>query len=439
MSRRRRFSTEPVELEIVRLAADGRGIAGGEGRRQLVHGALAGERVRARIRGRRKGVDELATEVVLTPAGQRVTPFCPHFDRCGGCSLQHMDPAAQVRFKEERLRQLFREEGGVEPEAWLPPLTGPLQGYRHKARLGVRYVEGRGGALVGFRERGSSRVAELESCGVLDARVGERITDLRAVINALEAPARIPQIEVALGDDAGALVIRHLDPLSEADRECLTRFAMDSGLRVYLQPGGPDSVERLWPSEGPDELVYGLPEFDLEMAFLPMDFTQVNPALNRAMVRLAVDLLDPAPGDRVLDLFCGIGNFSLPLARRGAEVTGVEGDPGLVGRATANARRNGIANARFFAADLREDYTGSPWAGAFDRILLDPPRSGAAEIVAAIDRFDAPRILYIACGPAALARDARELEARGYRLRRAGVMDMFPHTAHVESIALFER
>lgn len=439
MSRRRKFSSEPVELEIARLAADGRGVAAGEGRRQLVHGALAGERVRARIRGRRKGVDELATEEVLVRAGQRVEPFCAHFDRCGGCSLQHMDPDAQVRFKEAQLRQLFWEAGELEPEAWLPPLTGPLQGYRHKARLGVRCVESRGGALVGFRERGSSRVAELETCGVLDPRVGRRLASLRAVIDALDARARIPQIEVALGDDAGALVVRHLDPLTEADRDRLVAFAVDSDLRVYLQPGGPDSVTRLWPRDGSDELLYRLPGFDLEMAFLPMDFTQVNPGLNRDMVRQAVELLDPAPGDRVLDLFCGIGNFSLPLARTGAAVTGVEGDAGLVERAAANARRNGIGNARFFAADLREDYTGAPWAGAFDRILLDPPRSGAAEIVAAIDRFDAPRILYIACGPAALARDARELRARGYRLRKAGVMDMFPHTAHVESIALFER
>jgi len=304
----------------------------------------------------------------------------------------------------------------------------------------VRYVTKRDEVLVGFREKRNNFITAIDACVVLDPRVGQRIEALKELIHGLSVYNRIAQIEVACGDDDVALVLRHLDPLSEADREALVAFAQQHDIQIYLQPKGPDTVHRLWPESGPERLHYRLPESDLEMVFHPMDFTQVNADINQRMIKQAMDWLAPEPESRVLDLFCGLGNFSLPLARHAREVVGVEGDDALVVRARENAEHNGLANARFLATDLQADFTSEPWAReGFDRILIDPPRSGAQEVVETLASAGAEKIVYVSCNPATLARDAGILVGKGYRLVRAGVMDMFPHTAHVESMALFER
>lgn len=444
MSRRRRgprIPSEPVSLEIESLSHEGRGVARNEGKTAFVDGALPGERVLARYLEVRRRHDGLRTlEVEASPSPQRVEPPCPHSGLCGGCSLQHMDTDAQIRFKEDTLREQFTHFGGIEPGEWSEPLTGETLGYRRKARLGVRYVTKRDEVLVGFREKRNNFITAIDACVVLDPRVGQRIEALKALIHGLSVYNRIAQIEVACGDDDVALVLRHLDPLSEADNQALIEFAQEYGIQIYLQPKGPDTVHRLWPESGPERLYYRLPDSSLEMAFHPMDFTQVNADINQRMISQAMDWLAPGPDSRVLDLFCGLGNFSLPVARRAGEVIGVEGDESLVVRARENAERNGVDNARFLATDLQADFTAEPWAReGFDRILIDPPRSGAQEVVETLAGAGAERIVYVSCNPATLARDAGILVNRGYRLVRAGVMDMFPHTAHVESMALFER
>ena len=444
MSRRRRgprIPSEPVSLEIESLSHEGRGVARNEGKTAFVDGALPGERVLARYLEVRRRHDGLrALEVEASPSPQRVEPPCPHAGLCGGCSLQHMDPDAQIRFKADTLREQFTHFGGIEPLEWAEPLTGETLGYRRKARLGVRYVTKRDEVLVGFREKRNNFITAIDACIVLDPRVGQRIEALKELIHGLSVYNRIAQIEVACGDDDVALVLRHLEPLSDADREALVAFAQQHDIQIYLQPKGPDTVHRLWPESGPERLHYRLPESDLEMVFHPMDFTQVNADINQRMIKQAMDWLAPEPDSRVLDLFCGLGNFSLPLARHAREVVGVEGDEALVVRARENAEYNGLTNARFLPTDLQADFTIEPWAReGFDRILIDPPRSGAQEVVETLASAGAEKIVYVSCNPATLARDAGILVGKGYRLVRAGVMDMFPHTAHVESMALFER
>ncbi len=440
MGRRRRnkLPPDPVETRIEGLAHDGRGIAHVDDRTVFIHGALAGERVRFVYTRRTRKLTEGRVVEVLEPAPERVAPRCAHYGVCGGCSLQHMDPAAQIESKQAVLLENLDRIGGVRPERVLEPLTGPLWGYRRKARLGVKYVARKGRVLVGFRERGSPLVADLAHCDVLHPSVGGRLEMLAELVDGLEARERLPQIEVAVGDAATSLVFRHLDPLSTADRDRLEAFARREGLQVLLQPGGPESVEPLWPAE--PELFYRLPEFEVTIHFRPTDFTQVNAEINRAMVSRAVAMLDPRPDERVLDLFAGLGNFSLPLARSAREVIAVEGDAAMVARGEASAARNGIRNTRHFAADLFGDHADAPWLRAIDKVLLDPPRAGAAEILPSVAAQRPGRIVYVSCHPATLARDAGQLvNAHGYRLVEAGVMDMFPQTSHVESIALFER
>ncbi|HAI89416.1 MAG TPA: 23S rRNA (uracil(1939)-C(5))-methyltransferase RlmD, partial [Alcanivorax sp.] len=318
--------------------------------------------------------------------------------------------------------------------------TGPVTGYRGKARLGVKYVDAKGDTLVGFREKRNSLIADLAQCEVLIPEVGHRFRDLRALINGLDCRRRLPQIEVARGDDAVALVFRHLDPLSPADQDALVAFCRENGLQCYLQPGNESTVHRVWPEEGEERLYYRHPQADVEMAFHPSDFTQVNAEINRRMVPLALDLLEVEAHHQVLDLFCGLGNFTIPAARRAAGVVGVEASDAMVRRGYENARRNGLENVAFHAWDLDSEPKGQPWARQrYERVLLDPPRSGALEMVRMMPQFGAEKLVYVSCNPATLARDAGELVARGYRLSGAGVMDMFPHTAHVESIALFDR
>ncbi|WP_289102250.1 23S rRNA (uracil(1939)-C(5))-methyltransferase RlmD [uncultured Marinobacter sp.] len=446
MSKRRRkvLPQEPVRCEIESLGHDGRGIARTDGKVQFVDGALPGETVMAKMVSTRSKFDELRTLEVLEAAPDRQQPPCEFADLCGGCSLQHMSADAQIRFKEDTLREHFAHFGGIEPEQWIEPMRSPdTLGYRRKARLGVRYVKARESVLVGFREKRNSFLTDISECVVLDPRIGKRITPLRELLHGMAAFDRIAQVEVACGDDVAAMVFRNMDELVPEDREKLIAFGQAHDLHIYLQPKGPDTVHRIWPeSAGRDDerLAYRMDEFDLTMQFHPMDFTQVNAGINRDMVHRAVEWLDIQPGERVLDLFCGLGNFTLPLARKGGQVVGVEGDDAMVVRGRENARLNGLDNVEFFGADLHGDFTGQGWAKeGFDKILIDPPRSGAEGICKYLTAFGANRIVYVSCNPATLARDAGVLVRNGYRLVRAGVMDMFPHTTHVESIALFER
>ncbi|WP_298449950.1 23S rRNA (uracil(1939)-C(5))-methyltransferase RlmD [uncultured Marinobacter sp.] len=446
MSRRRRkvLPTEPVRCEVEKLSHDGRGIARQDGKILFVDGALPGETVMAKVVSSRSKFDELRTLEVLEPAPDRQTPPCEFADLCGGCSLQHMSSDAQIRFKEDTLREQFAHFGGIEPEEWIEPLRpDSTLAYRRKARMGVRYVKARESVLVGFREKRNSFLTDIDRCVVLDPRIGERIVPLRELLHSMDAYARIPQVEIACGDDTAAMVFRNMDELSTGDREKLIAFGQAHELHIYLQPKGPDTVHRIWPeSTGrqDERLSYRLDAFDLTMKFHPMDFTQVNADINKAMVHRAVEWLDVQPGERVLDLFCGLGNFTLPLARKGGQVIGVEGDDAMVVRGRENAELNGLTNVAFHGADLHGDFTGQSWAQeGFDKILIDPPRSGAEEICKYLTAFGAKTIVYVSCNPATLARDAGVMARNGYRLVRAGVMDMFPHTTHVESIALFER
>ena len=428
------------ETEITSLAHDGRGVACIGGKTVHVHGALPGERVRIRYVRRSRELDEARVEELLVASPLRIEPRCPHFGTCSGCNLQHLPPGEQIRIKQQVLADNLADAGGLVPARWLEPLQDQAWGYRRKGRLSVKWVEKKGRALVGFREVDTRFVAELSICHTLLPQVGECIGALAELIASLDAKREVPQIEVAAGDDHVALTFRHLVPLSEADRLALAGFGRAHGLAILLQPGGPETVEPLGPSDEVP-LSFRLPEHDVEIAFQPLDFVQVNGGLNRRMIAQAIELLDVQPGDRVLDLFCGLGNFTLPLARRVAQVTGVEGEPSLVARARDNAARNGIANADFHAADLLLDHQGADWAGAdYDKLLLDPPRSGAAAVFDYLPRVGTDRVVYVSCHPGSLARDAAILvERHGFRLEAAGVMDMFPHTGHVESIALFRR
>ncbi|MDO1528727.1 23S rRNA (uracil(1939)-C(5))-methyltransferase RlmD [Fulvimonas sp. R45] len=432
------------EATITDFTHDGKGVARIDGKAVFVAGALQDERVRLAIRRRHRTYDEAETVELLERSPHRVEPKCPHFGQCGGCSLQHLDAAAQIAMKQRVLAENFARIGKVEPESWLPPLTGEPWGYRRKGRLSVRSVPKKGRVLVGFREESNPRyVADIGRCEVIHPRIGERIAALSERVGTLEAAADIAQIEFAAGDDAVALVFRHLKPLGERDREALAAFGREHGFAIYLQPGGVSSVHPLWPEE--PRLAFrldpGAGADPVELEFRPLDFVQVNAGMNQRMLAHAMALLDPQPGDRVLDLFCGLGNFTLPIARRVAEVAGVEGEHGLVERAGDNAARNGIGNARFHVANLFEDQRGADWARQpWDKLLLDPPRAGADKVLDYLPHKATKRIVYVSCHPASLARDAGLLVHRhGFRLVSAGVMDMFPHTAHVESIALFER
>jgi 23S rRNA (uracil1939-C5)-methyltransferase len=421
------------------LSHDGRGVTTHQDKKVFVHDALPGERVNVRVTDRRRNYDEGETLEIIEPSPDRIEPRCPHFGQCGGCSLQHLDPAKQIEAKHHALVQNLERIGRVTPDEFWAPLTGPQWAYRRKARLSVRYVHKKERVLVGFRERYGRFVADMQSCFVLDERIASQLENLSNLVFTMDARRSIPQIEVACGDEQCALVFRHLDPLSEGDLEKLRKYAIDSGIAVLLQPSGPASVHSLEPAEV--DLQFGVPEFDVRMAFGPSDFIQVNTEMNRQMIHRAVELLSPSRSDRVLDLFCGLGNFTLPIGRKAGQVVGIEGDRELVRRAGENAKNNGLDNVVFHAADLNEDPGSAPWLKQpYDKVLVDPPRSGAEFILPHIAASGAKRVVYVSCHPASLARDAGILvHQHGFRLLGAGVMDMFPHTGHVESIALFER
>lgn len=438
-SRRKKLPQQPIELRVDDLSHDGRGVATAGDKRVFVRGALPGERVLARITRVNRRYDEGEVLEIIEASPHRIDPRCPHFGVCGGCSLQHLDAAQQIESKHNTLVQNLVRIGKVTPDEWWEPLTGPAWGYRRKARLSVRYVQAKGRVLVGFRETYGRFVADMQECHVLDPRVARHLASLSTLIYGMEARQTIPQIEVACGDDCCALVFRHLEKLSEGDLEKLREFARASGLAVMLQPSGPDSIHALEPAQV--ELSFALPEYGLELAFGPSDFVQVNAEMNQRMIARALELLDPGPDDRVLDLFCGLGNFTLPIATRAGRVVGVEGDQELVRKAMKNAERNGLTHAAFHTADLDAEPGAAAWLSpGFDSVLIDPPRSGAQFILPHVVASGASRIVYVSCHPASLARDAGILvRDHGFRLLGAGVMDMFPHTGHVESIALFER
>ncbi len=433
---------EPLRtFSIESLDSEGRGIARDEGKVVFVEGALPCERVEARISRRGSSFDQASTVRVLQASAGRREPRCPHFGDCGGCATQHADSRVQMAAKQRWLEDSLQRIGKVQAGTLLPIVYGAEWGYRHRARLTVRGMPLPRGALVGFHERKSSYVADMRGCENLPPRLSSLILPLRALVTSLEMHDKLPQIEIAVGDKVDVLVLRNLEPVSEADAAKLRAFADAHGVWFWLQPKGPATAAPFHPLSMPD-LDYALPEFGVRIAFRPTDFTQVNHGVNRILVRRAVRMLDPQPGERVADLFCGVGNFSLPLAARGATVVGVEGAAELVERARRNAEDNGLASRTSFeCANLFEvdEHSVGRW-GAFDKILIDPPRTGAVELIKALPDAWPRRIVYVSCDSATLARDAGMLvHTKGFRLEAAGVVNMFPHTTHVESMALFER
>ena len=445
MPRSHSVPSTPFEAVITDAGHDGRGVARVDGKTVFVSGALPGEQVLLRLRKRHRHFDEAEVVELITRSPHRVEPRCRHFGQCSGCSLQHLDAAAQITAKQRVLAENFERIGKVTPQRWLPPLTDEAWGYRRKGRLSVRNVVKKGRVLVGFREEENPRfVADIQQCEVMHPALGPKVGLLAELLNGMDAASDIPQIEFAAGDDTMALVFRHMQPLSARDLAALTAFGQQHALAIYLQPGGSSSVHPLWPEQ--PRLAFRLASddarfADVELEFQPLDFVQVNAGMNQRMLARTLELLDLQPTDRVLDLFCGLGNFTLPIARRVAEVVGVEGEHALVERAAQNAARNGIGNARFQVANLFEDQRTADWARQpWDKLLLDPPRAGADQLLAYLPHQATRRVVYVSCHPASLARDAGILvNQHGFTLQSAGVMDMFPHTAHVESIALFEK
>ncbi|MDP1605385.1 MAG: 23S rRNA (uracil(1939)-C(5))-methyltransferase RlmD [Rhodocyclaceae bacterium] len=432
----------PVTIES--LDYEGRGVAHVDGKAIFIEGALPGERVTYSVYRRKPTFENAHVDAILKASSQRVTPACPHFGVCGGCSMQHLDATAQVAAKQRVLEDAFWHIGRLRPETMLSPIIGPAWGYRRRARLTVRKVDKKGVVLVGFHEKRRGYVAVMDSCAVLPAPISGLLLKLRELVASLSIPDRVPQIEVAGGDGPTALVLRILAAPSADDESLLREFADRHGVVLYLQTAGPESATLFHPPDAPMP-AYHLPEFDVTLRFRPTDFTQVNHDVNRVLVRRALGFLDIQPGERVADMFCGLGNFTLPLARMGARVVGVEGSAPLIARAKENAVFNGLAERiEYHVANL---FTVTPeslaaW-GSFDKMLIDPPRDGAMELVKSMGAPGeaAPsRIVYVSCSPATLARDAAVLvHEKGYRLVAAGVANMFPHTSHVESIALFER
>ncbi|HVV68321.1 MAG TPA: 23S rRNA (uracil(1939)-C(5))-methyltransferase RlmD [Gammaproteobacteria bacterium] len=430
----------PVTATITGLSHEGRAITSVNGKITFLFGGLPGETVKFVYLKKHGQYDEGQVVEVLQSSPDRIPPVCAHFGDCGGCRLQHFAHHGQLAAKQQLFLDQLAHIGGTKPHRVLPALTSPTTGYRYKARLGVKFVRAKNKVLVGFHEINGRYLVDMQSCAVLHPAVGQKITHLSALVQSLDAQQTIAQIEVAISDEVVALIFRHLQPLSSGDLYKLTQFARQESLTIYLQPGGINTIHRLWPEGGSDLLSYRLPAYNVEILFHPSDFTQVNPEINRQMVSQALTLLNPQPHERILDLFCGLGNFTLPLARHCQSVTGIEGALSLVERARHNASHNQITNAQFFASDLTQDLIETQWGQAsYDKILLDPPRTGALELVKKLPMLQPRAILYVSCNPATLARDSKELLQQGYQLTIAGIMDMFPHTSHVESMALFEK
>jgi 23S rRNA (uracil1939-C5)-methyltransferase len=431
-----------MTVTIESLDHEGRGITHVDGKVIFIEGALPGEEVTYSVFKKKPSYEMATVQQIMRPSFMRVAPKCPHFGVCGGCSMQHLEESGQVAVKQRVLEDDLWHIGKVRAQTILPPIHGEPWGYRWRARISVRDLSlKKGKVLVGFHEKRKSFVVDMRQCEILPPHISALIEPLGQLVGQLSVRERLPQIEIALGQDVNVLVLRILEPLSAADEGLLKAFADRHAVQFWTQTKGPDTVQAFHPLDAPP-LNYTLPEFGITMPFKPTEFTQVNPYINRLLVRRAIALLDPQPGERIADLFCGLGNFTLPIARRGASVVGVEGSAALVARAVSNAEFNGLADkAEFRQADLFQATAESLAAlGHFDKILIDPPRDGAVEVIKALEGRGPRRIVYVSCNPATLARDASVLvHTQGYSLRAAGVANMFPHTAHVESIALFEK
>ena len=436
MGRRRKVKAKTYELDIETLSHEGRGISHFDNKIIFTRGALPGEKVIANRSLSRAKFEEADVVEILTSSPDRIEPKCAVYGICGGCSFQHLSSENQINAKQTWLRSAFMGQAKAEPKEWLDPLQVISWGYRRKARLGVRYVHKKEKVLVGFRERKSSFITVMERCEVLHPSLGDNLTVLGECIGKLSVKSQIPQIEVAIAQHDTILILRHLEPLTTEDEAVLRDCAEQLSITWYTQSGGMNTVK---PLDKAVNLSYSLPEYKIEMAFLPTDFTQVNFELNQKMLSLAISLLELCNEDKVIDLFCGLGNFTLPIARYAKSVVGVEGDSGLIERAKENAQRNGIENALFYKADLFEEVEGYEWfrGQTYNKALIDPARTGAIEIVKLLPKLGVERLVYVSCNPATLARDTAKLLELGYQLEKAGVMDMFPQTAHVESIALF--
>jgi 23S rRNA (uracil1939-C5)-methyltransferase len=437
MSRRRK-KQDPNEYEAIieTLSHEGRGIAHLNEKPVFIFNALPDEKVKFRYTQKKQKICEGATTEVLTNSPDRITAKCPHFTLCGGCSLQHMTPGYQQDFKRQSVLQLLKQQN-VTPQTVTDTLTGPTWGYRRKARLGAKFLAPKDTILLGFRERGSSFLAHLDQCEILDPRIGHLFPAIKTWLYSLDARDTIPQIELAATNQAVALIIRHMEPLSSSDIEKIKTFAQAHQFKIFLQPKGIDSIHPLNTEE--KHLTYQLPAFDLEFKFQPFQFTQINETINQKMTLQAIDWLDLKPNDQVLDLFCGIGNFTLPLATKSGHVVGVEADTTAVEQAKQNADHNQLPNTEFYVANLFDDCSIFPWAKRqYNKVVLDPPRSGAEAILNHIPHWQPTHILYISCNPATFARDAAKLSALGYQLEKFCTMDMFPHTQHTEVMGLFK-
>lgn len=421
------------------LTHDGRGIGEINGKKVFLENALPGEEVVFDITKHHSSFDEGKVLEIIKPSEVRQVPKCPHFDICGGCSLQHMSSLAQIAFKQDVLLEQLAHFAGVIPKEVISPIIGPIWSYRNKARLSTKFVSKKNKVLVGFHEKQGRFIADLQSCAILHPAIGEKLVELAQLISSLSIYQFIPQVEIAIGDNFKALIFRILKDANSEDIEKLLKFGKEFGFVIYLQPNGNNSIFAI--TEIPDDLLsYTLTDLDIKLFFQPTDFTQVNQEINKQMVARVLELLGPKPDEQILDLFCGLGNFTLPIAKYCGKIVGVEGDSQMVMRAKTNAHYNKIINAEFYKADLTKDLASEPWARQkFNKILLDPPRTGAFEVVANIEKFQAKKIVYVSCNPATLARDAKELSRQGYELIKVGVMDMFPHTKHVEAIAVFSK
>lgn len=437
-SRKKIFSDIPTLATIESLAHDGRGVTHVDGKVVFIDEALPTEQVEFIYTDSRKDYAEGKVVKLLSKADVRVDAPCPHYGVCGGCSFQHVEVNAQIQIKQDLLLEQFKRIGKVEVSQLWSPLVGEHWGYRRKARMGVKYVAKKNRVLVGFRERRNPFLAEIDACLVMHPIVGTRLVELGEMIASLSIREKIPQIEVAIGDEVCVLAIRVLEPPTKEDKEKMRAFAHEHNISLCLQPKGPDTIE---PLDSEPEIIptYTLPDHEIEFKFRPAMFTQVNYGINRQMINRVLETMQLTKEDNVLDLFCGLGNFTLPLAKYAGSVVGIEGDLPLVNHAKENARRNHIENVEFYAADLTKDISSAPWANrSYNKIMLDPSRAGASEILHHFKRWQPEQIMYVSCNPSTLARDAGILvNELGYKLVKAGVMDMFPHTGHVESIALF--
>ena len=441
-------------FKVERLSHEGRGIAHygtdeqhpteKHGKKVFIRYALPGEMVKAQITRQLSKLEEAdSITLISAPNPQRVTPFCPHFGICGGCNMQHIHPDEQIRLKQEVLKSHLSHFAGLEPEQWLEPIRSLQSDYRHKARIGVRYLPKQNKLLMGFREAQSNHLTEIQTCPILAKELNQALPEIKLLLESLKGKSSIGHIELAKGDCEIALLVRHTEKLKAHDVNLLQQYALQKQWQLYLQPSGVESLHRVDDAQAAMHLHYRLDDFDVEFAFNPTDFTQVNPTVNHQMIKLACDLLDLKQGEKVLDLFCGLGNFSLPLARQvGAtgKVVAVEGSAEMVKRGTENALNNSLTNVKFYSQDLTKDFSHYSWANqGFDALLIDPPRAGAEQVMQYVPKFGANKIVYVSCNPATLARDAGILVQHGYTLKKVGVMDMFTHTGHVESIAFFEK